>query len=82
MARLLVIAAHPDDESIGAFVRRRFGQEAADYLADPLLAGIHAGDADELSVRTLFPRLVEAERQLASGNEAGARNRESAKRSS
>jgi protoporphyrinogen/coproporphyrinogen III oxidase len=55
-----------DDESIGAFVRRRFGQEAADFLADPLLAGIHAGDADELSVRTLFPRLVEAERQSGS----------------
>jgi len=55
-----------DDESIGAFVRRRFGHEAADYLADPLLAGIHAGDADELSVRTLFPRLVEAERQSGS----------------
>ena len=55
-----------DDESIGAFVRRRFGQEAADYLADPLLAGIHAGDADALSVRTLFPRLVEAERQSGS----------------
>jgi protoporphyrinogen/coproporphyrinogen III oxidase len=55
-----------DDESIGAFVRRRFGQEAADFLADPLLAGIHAGDADALSVRTLFPRLVEAERQSGS----------------
>ena len=55
-----------DDESIGAFVRRRFGQEAADYLADPLLAGIHAGDADTLSVRTLFPRLVEAERNSGS----------------
>src|SRR5688572_30353904 len=55
-----------DDESIGAFVRRRFGHEAAEYLADPLLAGIHAGDADELSVRTLFPRLVEAERQSGS----------------
>ena len=55
-----------DDESIGAFVRRRFGQEAADYLADPLLAGIHAGDVDALSVRTLFPRLVEAERQSGS----------------
>jgi oxygen-dependent protoporphyrinogen oxidase len=55
-----------DDESIGAFVRRRFGQEAADYLADPLLAGIHAGDAEELSVRTLFPRLVEAERESGS----------------
>lgn len=55
-----------DDESIGAFVRRRFGEEAADYLADPLLAGIHAGDADRLSVQALFPRLVEAERQTGS----------------
>src|SRR5262245_47923329 len=32
------------DESIGAFMRRRFGREAVDYLAEPLLAGIHAGD--------------------------------------
>lgn len=55
-----------DDESIGSFVRRRFGAEAAEYLADPLLAGIHAGDADRLSVRALFPRLVDAERQTGS----------------
>ena len=50
-----------DDESIGSFMRRRFGVEAATYLAEPLLAGIHAGDVDRLSVRALFPRLVEAE---------------------
>ncbi|HET9385185.1 MAG TPA: protoporphyrinogen oxidase, partial [Gemmatimonadales bacterium] len=43
------------DESIAAFVRRRFGVEAADYLAEPLLAGIHAGDAERLSMRALFP---------------------------
>jgi oxygen-dependent protoporphyrinogen oxidase len=55
-----------EDESIAAFVRRRFGQEAVDYLAEPLLAGIHAGDAERLSVRALFPRLVEAERQTGS----------------
>lgn len=54
------------DESIAAFVRRRFGEEAAEYLADPLLAGIHAGDADRLSMRALFPRLLEAERQAGS----------------
>ena len=47
-------------------MRRRFGEEAVDYLADPLLAGIHAGDADRLSMRALFPRLVEAERQSGS----------------
>jgi len=54
------------DESIGSFVRRRFGAEAADYLADPLLAGIHAGDAERLSVRALFPRLVDAEQRSGS----------------
>ncbi|HTI43844.1 MAG TPA: protoporphyrinogen oxidase [Vicinamibacterales bacterium] len=55
-----------EDESIASFVRRRFGQEAVDYLAEPLLAGIHAGDVDRLSVRALFPRLVDAERQSGS----------------
>ena len=55
-----------EDESVGAFVRRRFGQEAVDYLAEPLLAGIHAGDVDRLSLQALFPRLLEAERQSGS----------------
>jgi oxygen-dependent protoporphyrinogen oxidase len=55
-----------EDESVGTFVRRRFGQEAVDYLAEPLLAGIHAGDVDRLSTQALFPRLLEAERQSGS----------------
>jgi oxygen-dependent protoporphyrinogen oxidase len=55
-----------DDESIGTFVRRRFGDEAVDYLAEPLLAGIHAGDVERLSLRALFPRLLDAERTSGS----------------
>lgn len=55
-----------EDESIASFVRRRFGEEAVEYLADPLLAGIHAGDAERLSMRALFPRLLEAERRSGS----------------
>ncbi|HEY7190760.1 MAG TPA: protoporphyrinogen oxidase [Vicinamibacterales bacterium] len=55
-----------EDESIGSFVRRRFGDEAVDYLAEPLLAGIHAGDVERLSVRALFPRLIDAERDTGS----------------
>jgi protoporphyrinogen/coproporphyrinogen III oxidase len=55
-----------EDESIGGFVRRRFGKEAVDYLAEPLLAGIHAGDVERLSVRALFPRLVDAEHNAGS----------------
>jgi protoporphyrinogen/coproporphyrinogen III oxidase len=54
------------DESIGAFMRRRFGTEAATYLAEPLLAGIHAGDVERLSVGALFPRFTEAERTYGS----------------
>ena len=63
---MLVPRGSGGDESIARFVRRRFGEEAAEYLADPLLAGIHAGDADRLSMRALFPRLLEAERQAGS----------------
>ena len=54
------------DESIGAFMTRRFGAEATTYLAEPLLAGIHAGDVNRLSVRSLFPRFVDAEREYGS----------------
>jgi len=54
------------DESIGAFMRRRFGAEAVTYLAEPLLAGIHAGDVDRLSMRALFPRLADAEQKYGS----------------
>lgn len=54
------------DESVGAFMRRRFGEEATTYLAEPLLAGIHAGDVDRLSLGALFPRFHEAERTRGS----------------
>jgi oxygen-dependent protoporphyrinogen oxidase len=50
-----------DDESIASFVRRRFGPEALERLAEPLLAGIHAGDPERLSLRATFPRLLALE---------------------
>jgi oxygen-dependent protoporphyrinogen oxidase len=55
-----------DDESISEFIGRRFGREAVEYLADPLLAGIHAGDPARLSMHALFPSVVEAERTAGS----------------
>jgi oxygen-dependent protoporphyrinogen oxidase len=58
--------ASEDDESIAGFVRRRFGNEAVTYIAEPLLAGIHAGDVERLSMRALFPRLVDAEARRGS----------------
>ena len=54
------------DESVGAFFRRRFGPTTVDAVAAPLLGGIHAGDIDTLSIRSLFPRFVDAEAQHGS----------------
>jgi len=55
-----------DDESIADFATRRLGREAADRLVAPLLGGISAGDASELSVRALVPQLVAMERDHGS----------------
>ncbi len=48
------------DETIGALVRRRLGAEVLDTLVDPLLAGIFAGDTDQLSVAAAAPQLAAA----------------------
>jgi protoporphyrinogen/coproporphyrinogen III oxidase len=49
------------DESLASFIRRRFGGQAFDRLMEPLMAGIYAGDAEQMSVRATFPRFVELE---------------------
>src|SRR5580704_15333660 len=54
------------DESVAALVRRHFGQEAVDRLADPLLSGIYGGDAEQWSAQTVLPRLVEMETNYGS----------------
>lgn len=64
---LLVPASRsPDDESIASFFRRRFGRQAFERLVEPLLGGIYAGDAEQMSVRATFPRFVELEQQYGS----------------
>jgi oxygen-dependent protoporphyrinogen oxidase len=55
------LSAQPD-ESVAAFVRRHFGQEVVDRVAEPLLAGVYGGDAEQLSVSAVLPRFVEMER--------------------
>jgi protoporphyrinogen/coproporphyrinogen III oxidase len=68
MALDLVLPGRPseDDESIASLLRRRFGAEAVERLGEPLMAGIHAGDPERLSMRATFPRLVELERRHGS----------------
>ena len=50
------------DESLGDFVRRRLGREALDLIAEPIVAGIHAGDPESMSVQATFPMFLQMER--------------------
>ena len=54
------------DESLGSFVRRRFGREALERVAQPLVGGIYASDPDQLSLRATMPRFREMERSRRS----------------
>ncbi|MEO7272824.1 MAG: protoporphyrinogen oxidase [Vicinamibacterales bacterium] len=60
----IATAADPSaDESVASFFARRFGAATVPLIAAPLLGGIHAGRIDALSMHSLFPRFVAAERQ-------------------
>ncbi|MBO8172525.1 MAG: protoporphyrinogen oxidase [Bacillaceae bacterium] len=51
------------DESLGLFLRRRFGDELVDHLIEPLLSGIYAGNADLLSLQATFPLFHDLEKK-------------------
>jgi oxygen-dependent protoporphyrinogen oxidase len=55
-----------EDESLGVFVRRRLGREALAKVAEPIVAGIHAGDPEQMSVQATFPMFLEMERHYRS----------------
>lgn len=59
------------DVSIGAFLRRRFGDAVVDRLAGPLISGIYGAGVDELSLDALLPRLRDAVRDHGSLVRAG-----------
>jgi protoporphyrinogen/coproporphyrinogen III oxidase len=55
------------DVSVGSFVTARLGREVVDRLVEPLLGGVYAGHADELSLDAALPQLsggVRVERSL------------------
>ncbi len=53
-------ATHLDgqDVSIGWLVEERFGKEVVDRLVEPLLGGVYAGHAREISARAAVPQVV------------------------
>ena len=54
------------DESVASLLRRRLGSGFSRVAVEPLLAGLHAGRADGLSVRATFPELAAWERDHGS----------------
>src|SRR5919112_2942586 len=46
------------DVSVGWLVEERFGREVVDRLVEPLLGGVYAGHARELSARAAVPQVV------------------------
>lgn len=76
---ILPKATETGDQSLGKFMRRRFGKELVENLLEPLLSGVNGGDIDRMSLEAAFPQFAEVgkkHRSLMSGmkkTKAGAR---------
>ena len=70
------------DVAVGALLRARLGHEVVDRLVEPLLGGVYAGRADELSLTATMPALAaqlpragSVLAAAAAARDAGARSR-------
>jgi len=56
-------AASKGDQSVGKFLRRRFGGEVVENLIEPLLSGVYSGDIDKMSLQATFPQFYKLEQE-------------------
>jgi oxygen-dependent protoporphyrinogen oxidase len=54
------------EESVAAFARRRLGVIAGERLLQPLVSGLYAGDAEQVSLPSAFPLVAKMERERRS----------------
>lgn len=54
------------DESLADFVRRRFGREVLETLAEPLMADVYSMDSSQQSIQATFPQYTALEAQYGS----------------
>ena len=73
LARLRVLCeafvpsgADNPDETVAEYWSRRFGAEFAERVIDPLVGGLFAAKADDLSMAAVFPKLLEMEQKHGS----------------
>ena len=55
-----------DDTSVGRLVRARFGDQVTERIVAPLMAGIRAGDIDEMSLEMAAPQIAQVARRSRS----------------
>lgn len=55
-----------DDETLADFARRRLGDEAFEKFIDPMASGVFAGDPEQMSLKSSFPRIAELEERYGS----------------
>lgn len=55
------VGARLDDESVGSFMKRRFGSEITENLVQPMIGGIYGTSIDHLSLEATFPRFKQWE---------------------
>lgn len=54
------------ESTVATFVERHYGREMVERVADPLLAGVYGGSADELTVQSVLPRFLDMEAKYGS----------------
>ena len=66
MAEFLMPKRDNSKETVEEFVRRRCGQKTADFLIDPFVSGVFAGDIKRLHMASAFPKMVAMENEYGS----------------
>ena len=65
-AEMFIPKGRNPDETVFEFGRRRFGENFVKYFFDPMVSGIFAGDAQDLNLKSAFPRIYELEQKYGS----------------
>ena len=63
---MLIKSKSNSNESLEEFILRRFDQEFLDYIINPFVNGIYAGNPSKLIVSKAFPKLIEMEKKYGS----------------
>lgn len=75
-------AQNIENETLSHFFERRFSKEIVDYALAPFVAGIYAGNPDELLLEATFPFLKEYEQKFGSIIKGLMRNKNTERRQS